>query len=353
MSERLQRNNFDLLRVLFASTVFLVHSYELSGYPALACITDYLSSAVAVKAFFVVSGFLIFMSYEKSPSLHAYFIKRLRRIYPAYAFVILSCAFCLFFISSVEAAAYFNGVWLKYLFSNLTFVNFFQPVLPGVFEMNRLPTVNGALWTLKIEVMFYLSVPVLVLLFRRYGHLNVMLATYFCSFAYAQILGGVAEARNSPMLNELARQLPGQLTYFMAGASLYYYRSYFERHCLAAVILAILGLGLNKVLPLSLLEPISLGTLVIFLGLYCYAGNFGKHGDFSYGIYILHFPVAQTLLWTQAFNDKPWLFLGFSGLLTFVGAYLLWNGVEKHFLLKRNHYVLAPSESGQYIKKTD
>ena len=66
---RLVKNNFDLLRFLFATVVFFVHSSVLSGFEELSFITPILSSDIAVKAFFVISGFLIFMSYERSSSL--------------------------------------------------------------------------------------------------------------------------------------------------------------------------------------------------------------------------------------------------------------------------------------------
>lgn len=92
---RLKKNNFDLLRLIFAATVCFVHADELSGYAKIGWISQVLSSEVAVKAFFVVSGFLIFMSYERSSSLATYFIKRVRRIYPAYVTVILlAVSFC-------------------------------------------------------------------------------------------------------------------------------------------------------------------------------------------------------------------------------------------------------------------
>lgn len=341
--DRLNQNNFDLLRILFASTVCLVHCYELSGYQQLAWIVNIFSSAIAVKAFFVVSGFLIFMSYEKSISISSYFGKRLRRIYPAYVFVILLSAFCLFGISSVDMSEYFDRSWVMYLISNLTFLNFLQPTLPGVFEMNRLATVNGALWTLKIEVMFYISVPLFVLLFRRFGHLRVMLVTYFLSFAFVQIMGEISEIKDSSIIHAVARQFPGQLTYFMAGALAFYYRGYFELHAKTAIFTAMLVLLANKAIPLPLVEPIALGVVVVFMGLFCFVGNFGKHGDFSYGVYILHFPIVQTLLWAKVFDDSPWLFLGAVFLLTLAGSYLLWNLVEKKFLLKRNHYMATPA----------
>jgi peptidoglycan/LPS O-acetylase OafA/YrhL len=66
--------------LLFAGTVCLVHAYELSGFQQLGWIANILSSAVAVKAFFVVSGFLIFMSFERSTSVISYANKRIRLI---------------------------------------------------------------------------------------------------------------------------------------------------------------------------------------------------------------------------------------------------------------------------------
>lgn len=252
MQSQLLKNNFDLLRMIFAGVVFLVHAQELSDYQSLSFIVNLLSSSVAVKSFFVISGFLIFMSYEKSSSLSSYCAKRIRRIYPAYLFIVLLCTFLLFTLSSLEASQYFSMVLLKYLISNLTFLNFIQPTLPGVFELNKLATVNGALWTLKIEVMFYLSVPIFVWLFRRVGHFKVILVTYLCSFAYNQILLAIGESNKFPMLIELARQFPGQLTYFMTGACLYYFFSGLKHHLKSMALLSAALLAANKLIPLPI-----------------------------------------------------------------------------------------------------
>lgn len=189
---RLSTNNFDLLRLLFAGTVCLVHAYKLSGYQQLAWIEKTLSSAVAVKAFFVVSGFLIFMSFERSSSVVSYAKKRFRRIYPAYFTVVIICAIGLISISSKGLPDYFSPAWIKYVLANLSFLNFLHPTLPGVFDTNRLQAVNGALWTLKIEVMFYLSVPLFSLLFRRFGNLLIIAIVYIGSTAYAILFSWLA-----------------------------------------------------------------------------------------------------------------------------------------------------------------
>lgn len=345
-SPRLSRNNFDLLRLAFAGTVCLVHSYDLSGFQQLAGFARFLSSAVAVKGFFAVSGFLIFMSFERSSSLSSYARKRIRRIYPAYFTVVMLCALGLFAVSSASVADYFSLAWGRYVLANLVFLNFLQPGLPGVFQGNAVTAVNGALWTLKIEVMFYLMVPLLVFLFRRFSHFPVLVLVYCLSVAYAALLGAAAQRTGAAVYLELARQLPGQLSYFIGGAFLYYFLPLFERHHAWFLLAAAAVLAVNASYPLPLLEPFALATVVTFFGLYLYLGNFGKYGDFSYGVYIIHFPVIQLLVHSACFAESPWLFLGSVILLTGIAAAAMWHLVEKRFLLRSSHYIASTSESG-------
>lgn len=345
---RLEKNNFDLLRLLFALIVCLVHAYELSGFQQLKWIAATFSSSVAVKSFFVVSGFLIFMSYERSPSLFSYARKRFRRIYPAYFAVIIGCAFGLLAVSSASSSDYFSLAWGKYVLANLAFMNFLQPTLPGVFDGNKLSAVNGALWTLKIEVMFYLSVPLFVLLFRRYSRLPVLLLAYGVSVAYATLAALLAARTGSGIYTELGRQLPGQLAYFMAGAFLYYFLPLFERRRVSFLLPAASVLVINAVYPLPLLEPFALAVVVVFFGIFFYLGNFGRYGDFSYGFYILHFPVIQLFLYLGWFRGDPWLYLLAVIFTTLIGAIGLWHAVEKRFLFRSSHYIAAiPVETAE------
>jgi peptidoglycan/LPS O-acetylase OafA/YrhL len=340
-SPRLTTNNFDLLRLLFAGTVCLVHAYELSGYQQLGWIASILSSSVAIKAFFVVSGFLIFMSFERSSSVSSYAIKRVRRIYPAYFTVVMLCAIGLICVSSRNPGDYFSLTWIKYVLANLSFLNFLQLTLPGVFDNNKLAVVNGALWTLKIEVMFYLSVPLFVFLFRRLGRLSILVIIYCLSVTYAIFFVVAAERTGSSIYLVLGHQLPGQLSYFVAGAFFYYYPTLLERHARYLMFGAMSVLATNMVWPLPLLEPFALATVVVFFGLFLYVGNFAKYGDFSYGVYILHFPIIQSLLYLGWFESRPWLFLISAILITAFAAFAMWHLVEKRFLLRNNHYVAA------------
>jgi len=329
---RLKSNNFDLLRLILAGVVCLVHACQLSGFEELVFLERILSSETAVKAFFVISGFLIFMSYERSSSLRTYAEKRIRRIYPAYFTVITLCAVGLFFMSTKNAHEYFSATWLKYLIANLFFLNSLQPSLPGVFEQNHMQAVNGALWTIKIEAMFYVAVPILALFFRRFGRMLVMVLVYLLSIAYVFALNYLEARTGSHIYVELGRQLPGQLSYFMAGACLYYFLPTFEKNIALFLTSSLAILLINKFFPLPLLMPAAIGIVVIFCALFCYLGNFGKYGDFSYGVYILHFPIIQALLASGWFKGNPYAFLACSVILASIGAVAMWHLVESRFL---------------------
>ncbi len=339
--QRLGRNNFDLLRLIFASTVCLAHAYALSDFEELAWLPNAFSSVAAVKAFFVVSGFLIFMSYERSATMRSYFLKRARRIYPGYFTVVMLCALLFGAVSVLPLNQYFSVDWLKYALANLSFLNFLHPGLPGVFESHKLSAINGALWTLKIEVMFYLSVPLLVFLCRRFGHLRTLLFFYLLSVAYAGLLNELAETGNAVLYRELARQLPGQLAYFVAGAFFYYFLPFFERNVGYFVLAGLLILLIDASYPTPLLEPFALATVVVFFGLFLYAGNVGKYGDFSYGVYILHFPIIQLLLFGGWFGGNAYVFLVAAVVLTLLAGIAMWHLVEKRFLFRDSHYLEA------------
>lgn len=339
---RLRHNNFDLLRFTFAFVVFLVHAHVLSGAPQLSVLSQCLSSELAVKSFFVVSGFLIFMSYENSGDIRGYFIKRARRIYPAYLFVIVFCVAVGGAVSSYAVGDYFSSQMLKYLAANLFFLNFLHPNLPGVFEGNSLQAVNGALWTLKIEVLFYFSVPLMVLAFRKYGRLSAMIFLYLCSMVYAMAMEAMAVRAGHEFYLELQRQLPGQLVFFIAGAAGYYYLDSLVKYARWLVPLAIVSFVFQSWLPWVAIQPVALAVLVIsFACLLPVLGNFDRYGDFSYGIYIVHFPILQLLISQGYFRESPWMGLFFAGVLVMISAFMLWHLVEKPFLRKSSHYVAA------------
>ncbi len=341
-AQSLRVNNFDLLRFLFAAIVFLVHGYFLSKSEDLAWLAWILSSDIAVKSFFVVSGFLIFMSYENSGSISSYFSKRVRRIYPAYASIIILCAFAGVLLTNVSWNEYFSTEWLKYLTANLLFLNFLQHELPGLFSENPIHAVDGALWTLKIEVMFYLCVPLFAIAMRKWGRWPVLLGTYMLSLIYTVAIEEWGVRTGSNIYLQLQRQLPGQLTFFVSGAALYYYLDIFKQRWLWLLLPSIGVFAIKPWIPVAWVEPMALAAVVIYFACISpWLGNFGKYGDFSYGIYITHFPILQVLISAGAFGYNPYFGLAVAGVLVFITAYVFWHFIEKPFLKKSSHYVDA------------
>ena len=339
-SSSLINNNFDLLRVLLATTVFLVHTYVLSGSLILRSLADILSSEIAVKSFFVVSGFLIFMSFENSSNISNYFSKRLRRIYPAYFSVIVLCSLMGVFITTLPVADYFSLSWVKYLFSNLLFLNFVHPDLPGLFTKNPINAVNGALWTLKIEVMFYLFVPLIVFNMRKFGYWKILLLLYVISMLYRVVVEAWGLKSGSTIYLELTRQFPGQLVYFIAGAILYYNLEIFKQYRLLLLALAVVIMFLRQLLPVYWLEPMAIAIIIVYFAcVFPWLGDFSKYGDFSYGIYILHFPILQTLIQCGMFKKNPISAFLIAVLVVLITAYLFWHWIEKPFLRRASHYV--------------
>jgi peptidoglycan/LPS O-acetylase OafA/YrhL len=89
-------NNFDFLRIVFATTVAIAHFIELSQIETLQPLQGLFNTPLAISGFFVISGFLVAKSFENSSNTKDYFFRRIKRIFPAYFFVIFICAF--FFI---------------------------------------------------------------------------------------------------------------------------------------------------------------------------------------------------------------------------------------------------------------
>lgn len=352
-------NNFDFLRFLLAFSVFAVHCPTLIAITTIEPLGLTLGAplgyigGLAVRCFFVISGFLIFMSYENSKSLKEYCLKRICRIYPAYCFIIIAASFGLYFLSKFSWQNYFlNPEFFKYIFLNLLFISNGQQSLPGVFTENYDPVVNGPLWTIKIEILFYASVPILAFLFHRFNKVASISITYVISYLYFVGMIILYHKTGNIFFEKLSRQLPGQLSFFLSGALLYYYFDVFQRKSFLlfsisiAVLVAqfhlsksgsdIIHLGLFII---NFFLPISLGIIIAFIAFFTpHIHLFSKYGDLSYGIYIFHFPIVQIFNNFKLYAKFPF-FASFITVAIVLGcSFLSWHLLEKRFLHRRNHY---------------
>ena len=337
-----KNNNLNLIRIYLSLSVVLYHSYELSKNAGLGFLVKFFNGESAVEAFFIISGFLVMKSYYRSQSVKSFFIKRLKRIYPAYVTIILLCAILGVLVTTNTASRYFSSPdFYRYLFSNLFFLNFIHPDLPGVFANNPFTAVNGSLWTLKIEVGYYLLVPLIVMLRSKinthllYGMLFVLSLGYFMGMKHLYLSSG-----NNTYLF-LSRQIPGQLFYFILGA----WAVEWERTTVFANVIS--WFGIPAIIVLWFPMPAGIQCILQAIGVFFFAYivprvNYPyKDEDISYGLYIYHFPVIQVLVYYQLYDRSPFVGLALSLLTTIALAVLSWVFIEKTFIVKKWNGKLA------------
>ena len=333
---RLRENNFDALRLIFAAMVVVYHTALLSQAPALGW-GLYISSTFAVQAFFVVSGFLVTMSFENSSSLKGYALKRLRRIAPAYIVVVVGAAVLLATLSTLPASQYFASLeFWRYLGFNLILSNFSAPSLPGVFTSHFETAVNGSLWTIKIEVAFYCTVPLMVWASRRFGYRATLATVFVASLLWKLGFGVAAASTGVEFYARLAKQLPGQLCFFAGGAWAYYRVR--EGAVMRAwpALLGALAYAATDGLLHEALAPLAVTAVVRWAAIDApRLPRVGKHGDFSYGAYLYHFPLVQVFVACGLFQwSVPAAALLLFALVAVV-AVLSWYVVEAPMLHER------------------
>jgi len=339
------RNNFDLLRLLLASAVFMYHIAVLSRHPDLKVLKDIFRVEPVLNAFFIISGFLVFMSFENSKTMFVYFEKRLRRIYPAYFAIIFLCAGLGYFLSFYPAAEYyFSNKFIKYLLANALFLNFIEPGLPGVFTANHLAAVNGSLWTIRNEIMCYMLVPLIAYLLKKYNRMGVFVSFYLAAYLVYSLLLRNATVITDSLLAKLY-YVPWHFLCFMSGAILYYYFDIFKSKYLMFLIPALVIYIGGSFLNITLLNPLSLAIIVVSaVSFLPYLGNFARFGDLSYGIYIFHFPIVQVLTSYHIFNFSPVLGFITAIFIVFLLSFISWHVLEKPFLKRSSHYLLSSAE---------
>jgi peptidoglycan/LPS O-acetylase OafA/YrhL len=133
-----------------------------------------------VTLFFILSGFLLFMSYARSllfdgewPQMRRFYLRRIFRIWPGY------------YISLVALILLTHPEFLRpdYWRRTALFLTFFMDSTPKTFQK-----INGPFWTLAVEWQFYMLLPLLALGLRwivQRGSLRRRLITLFLA------LGGV------------------------------------------------------------------------------------------------------------------------------------------------------------------
>jgi len=143
---------------------------------------------MGVAIFFVVSGFCIHLSHERSrqKSFKVFFIRRFFRIYPPY---LLALCFFVFVYppTCLDFSSHLRHTQPSYIYSSVTtgthlllIHNFF-----GLFNKS----INGSFWSIAVEVQLYALYPLLLWLVSRLGWLRTLYLTGLIEFSMRGLQG--------------------------------------------------------------------------------------------------------------------------------------------------------------------
>lgn len=337
-------NNFDLIRLIAATQVILGHTVEhlqLTG-PLQHAWSSWVGWFPGVPIFFVISGFLISLSFEHNPELSSYLRNRFLRIYPAlWVCAAVSAGTILVLYPHARLVS-----WEQLLLWASAQLTIGQSYNPGWLRGYATGVANGSLWTIPVELQFYLLVPLgyaglrlergrgtarllalgaaFVLLNRMYvgampalhDHTAFKLAgATFVPFFY-MFLVGVLIQRNFPRVRWL---FEGTLWYWLA------------IYVATNLVLHVFGLTVqgNYINPLSALVLAGVVMAAAYtrpsVSELLLRGN-----DISYGAYLYHMVVINALLTLGHRGDSR--LLGVVLFLTYGIAILSWVIVERPLL---------------------
>jgi peptidoglycan/LPS O-acetylase OafA/YrhL len=341
-------NNFDSLRLIFATLVIFSHSFPLTrgtnDTEPLSRLTggQITFGNISVWSFFAISGFLITQSWTRSPFVLRFLKRRIGRIYPG--FIAAGLVSALLIVPYAATPSTYTPVSLQSFFLRTLEL---QPAeIPPVFAHNpHAGILNGSLWSIPYEFWCYLGVIFLGLtsaLRRR----PLVVAIFFLVMAFHMVLAVRHLAFRGGIIGEIFGFPPFWATvlpFFMAGMIFHLYggRSLLRPRLLVAALLAIVVSGF---LPNGFVVTLPIcGTYLLMWLAYwpaLHPLHLGRFGDFSYGTYLYAFPIQQLLIMHFGAGIGPWRLFALAAPLTITAGALSWFLVEKHFLPRRTELKL-------------
>ncbi len=329
------RNNLFWIRHCAALGVLLGHSYALLDKVAPKVFGEQVH-IVALKVFFIISGYLVCQSWERDKSLTRYLLKRALRIFPGLIMVVCITALIIGPLTTEYTAQdYFHGQDFRVYFWNIGLAPYFH--LPGVFK-SLAPNdgVNGSLWSLPVEFAMYFLVPIFSCsrhsFILKLVNVILVLALSIASIFYQTVGNRVVD----PVFYWTSLPYALQVAAFFACAS--WFKSFELERFLnlqaALAIAVLLQLDMYSDILSQFFMLLGLPYVILSLGLAPNAifASRERFGDASYGIYLYAFPMQQCIILWLGKEIQPLVLTMLALPVTTAFAFLSWHAVEKHAL---------------------
>ncbi len=337
-----RKNNFDFLRLALAVLVIYSHAYPLGlGSEAAepfvrATHGQATGGGIAVDSFFIMSGFLICASAQRSSGVASFLKKRVTRIYPGFLVAALVTALV---VAPLGAAHFLYPLLLPragdFLLQTLRLMEFHYA---DAFAGNPYPgPINGSIWSISYEFWCYLGVALLAVagvLRRRSLVAMLFVVSWLVGIAFRAegwILGGKWLGVIVGVPHFWARLLP----LYLSGVVFYLYRERIPlSSVLAGLCVAALAIACCFQAGLAVAFPVA-GAYLLFWFAFSPAIRLhraGAFGDFSYGTYLYAFPIEQLLMRHIGGTVAPLLLFASATPLVLLAACASWYVVERPFL---------------------
>lgn len=343
----IEQNNFDYIRLFAATQVVIFHGLYHLGLDVPAW-TNLFAPFSGVPIFFVVSGFLITGSYERSTSLRSYAEKRARRIIPGLWFCLLITGAVLLVLGYPLVSA--SGIgWFLSQFAALVYT-------PAFLRSFGFGSYNGSLWTIPVELQFYATVPILSLIVRRAANRTVLLVTLLVLTTLLDLAIRIQVPSVTGMF-ESPQTLPEKLIkysfathyfLFLLGAAAYYLSLHLRPWLRGKALV-----WLAALIAVDLLVPYSIVSIVasqVILGLLTISAAFTAVGrnrlagyDISYGVYLFHGLILNLMITLSLFGSPLSLYLLLA--CSYVAGAISWILVESRFLKRARKMPLGSREA--------
>ena len=339
MSKTQYRADIDGLRAIAVLGVIFFHAdFGLTG------------GFVGVDVFFVISGYLISRIIKREIeegrfSLKDFWVRRIRRILPAAAVVVLATFLVGLLVLEPNSLKELGKSGAAY---SVISANIFFYQSSGYFSESAELQPLLHMWSLSVEEQFYIALPIImVIILRRKPKwcFALMAAAGLASFAL-----NISQLKGQP--SAVFYLLPFRAWELLAGTLLALGEARIKLNDKTNEVLAICGLGAiastmycySDATPFPGFAAIlPVGGSVLFIAAntrkVTYAGKLvsGKFmvaiGLMSYSLYLWHWPILAFC--RHMFIEQSQLVIGVALTLTLLSSYLSWRYVETPFRVSR------------------
>lgn len=306
----------DVVRVIAVIMVMLHHYYTPNTYPDIGDLFHF--GALGVPLFFIISGFVIYSTLERTNNYKEFIIKRFVRLSPA--MLICSTITFVFFSYFYEGDGYHHSKsFVNYIIAN-TFID------PNVFNIPngwvKYYYIDNAYWSLWVEICFYSLIGFLYFFFKKrfifyyiiicsigmsifllfYTSIGALVLQKYLNFDEVQIKYYKLVARAFVFFFECL--------WFLLGIYLYklYHNKNEKKYIYYIILIFIINIIKEKITIDSVLFAI---LTFIFLMIFVYRNSWldfmckpilCKIGVASYAMYLIHYHLGVVAI--QAMNEK-------------------------------------------------